>query len=256
MESPEDALRIAHAAETEGDLILAESTLKSASKRWKREPEFKMRHGRVLRKLGRNKKALKVFRSVLKNHPQRSDAAQSSAELAQDLGKNRLAEALWGRALAVGAPNDVATVGLCKAIWARGRKEDAWSQALQSFIQNGRSSKILHNFLLECSPIIGTSVPELDQFDTASFGADESNRGSDVRTGSKLVSANFGSDSVESMAGIQLDDTSTPSISDFSELLGVEETKSKSIDLSMVRGKSHSKDGSNEVEIPDDILDF
>ena len=80
MESPEDALRQAQSAEASGDLVLAESILRGAVKKWKREPEFKMRYGRVLRKLGRDRRALKIFRAVLKSHPQRADAAQAAAE--------------------------------------------------------------------------------------------------------------------------------------------------------------------------------
>ncbi|MDP6845285.1 MAG: hypothetical protein QF722_07050, partial [Candidatus Thalassarchaeaceae archaeon] len=89
MESPEQALSDAHAAEIGGDLKMAESILRNASKKWRREPEFKMRHGRILRSLGNERKALKVYRAVLKAHPQRSDAAVAAAETASSLNKLR-----------------------------------------------------------------------------------------------------------------------------------------------------------------------
>ena len=82
MDTPEQALRDAHAAEVEGDLHLAETILRSACKRWRREPEFKMRHAKVLRGLGNERRALKVYRAVLKAHPQRADAAIGAAEMA------------------------------------------------------------------------------------------------------------------------------------------------------------------------------
>ena len=95
MESPEDALREAQSAEVGGDLALAESLLRAASNRWKREPEFKLRHARVLRALGNERKALKVYRSVLKAHPQSADVAINAAHTATSLNKLRLAESLW-----------------------------------------------------------------------------------------------------------------------------------------------------------------
>ena len=129
MESPEDALREAQSAEVNGDIALAETLLRAASKKWRREPEFKMRHARVLRALGNERKALKVYRTVLKAQPQRADAAIGAAQTATSLNKLRLAESLWSRALSVGAQADVATEGLCRTIWTRGRKEESWERA-------------------------------------------------------------------------------------------------------------------------------
>ena len=205
MEGPEDALREAQSAESSGELVLASTILRSAVKRWKREPEFKMRYGRVLRKLGQDRRALKMYRAVLKSHPQRADAAQAAAESAQSLGKVKMAEMLWARALSVGAQVDVATVGLCRAKWARGLKEEAWELALQCFVQNGRNSKSLHDFLIECSPILGTSVPDFDQFDIATLEA-ENNPSLEIRNESRIDASSFGSDSVESMAGISVEE--------------------------------------------------
>ena len=236
MDSPEQALRDAHAAEVDGDLHLAESILRVASKQWRREPEFKMRHGKVLRSLGYEKKALKVYRSVLKAHPQRADAATAAAETASSLNKARLAELLWSRALSVGAPTDVATVGLCRAIWIRGRKEESWERAYSAFIQGGNSSRFLHDFLRECSPIIGTQVPEIDILETGQL--DDEYQSPTTRREMTLQPATFSADSVESMAGIQAKDLSAPSNDAITDLLDLDEREHQ-IDMSaMSQGPS------------------
>lgn len=255
MESPEEALRQAQSAETSGELVLAESILRSAVKKWKREPEFKMRHGRVLRKLGRDRRALKVYRAVLKSHPQRADAAQAAAESAQALGKARLAEMLWARALSVGAEVDVSTVGLCRAKWTRGLKEEAWEQALQSFVQNGRNSRILHDFLVECSPILGTGVPDFDQFDIATLEA-ENSQPIQIRNESKISPTNFGSDTVESMAGISVDDLTSGGQNLPDELLDVNSPEKTQIDMSALSVEQQKPAKQSDVELPDDLLDF
>ena len=253
MESPEQALREAHAAEIEGDLHLAESILRSACKRWRREPEFKMRHGKVLRSLGNERKALKVYRAALKAHPHRADAAIAAAETAASLNKSRLAESLWGRALSVGAPTDVATVGLCRAIWIRGRKEEAWERARSAFVQGGNSSRLLYDFLCECSPIIGTHVPELDLLETGELNDPLS--APDSRRELTLTPASFSADSLESMAGITAADLSAPSSEEISALLG-DEQGHQQVDMSAMDQKKPAKESQPEVEIPDDLLDF
>ncbi len=253
VDSPEQALRDAHAAQVEGDLILAESILRAASKRWRREPEFKMRHGKILRNLGNDKKALKVYRSVLKAHPQRADAAIAAAETASSLNKARLAESLWSRALSVGAPTDVATVGLCRTIWLRGRKQEAWERALSAFLQGGNSSRKLHDFLRECSPIIGTQVPEIDVLETGELNDDFAALTS--RRELTIESPTFATDSVEAMAGITADDLSAPTSEAITELLGVNESPQQ-IDMSEMSKSTSEKETQTDVEIPDDLFDF
>jgi len=253
VDSPEQALRDAHAAEIAGDLNLAESILRSASKRWRREPEFKMRHGKVLRSIGKERKALKVFRSVLKDHPQRADAAIAAAETASSLNKLRLAESLWGRALSVGAPTDVATVGLCRTIWNRGRKEEAWERSRSAFLQGGNSSRILHDFLRECSPIIGTQVPELDILETGELTAESASL--DTRREFAIESPTFAADSVEAMAGITAADLQAPPSDAITELLGDNLTQNQ-IDLSGISKAKPVKESRTDVEIPDDLFDF
>ena len=253
VDSPEQALRDAHAAEVEGNLHLAESILRTASKRWRREPEFKMRHGKVLRSLRNDKKALKVYRSVLKAHPHRADAAVAAAETASSLNKARLAESLWSRALSVGAPTDVATVGLCRTIWLRGRKEEAWERALSAFTQGGNSSRILHDFLRECSPIIGTQVPEIDILETGELNDDFSSITS--RRELTIESPKFAGDSVEAMAGITADDLAAPASEAITELLGGSEPQHQ-IDMSEMSKTAKPKENQADVEIPDDLFDF
>ena len=253
MESPEQALRDAHAAEVEGDLHLAESILRKACKKWRREPEFMMRHGRILRGLGDERKALKVFRTVLKAHPQRADAAIAAAETATSLNKSRLAESLWGRALSVGAPTDVATVGLCRAIWIRGRKEEAWERARSAFLQGGNSSRILHDFLRECSPVIGTQVPEIDMLETGELNDDFS--AAESRRELTLKPATFATDSVEAMAGITAADLAAPPSEEITELLDSIQPQLQ-VDMSAMGQGATVKESQLDVEIPDDLLDF
>ena len=253
MDSPEQALRDAHAAEVEGDLHLAESILRSACKRWRREPEFKMRHAKVLRGLGNERKALKVYRSVLKAHPHRADAAIAAAETATSLNKSRLAESLWGRALSVGAPTDVATVGLCRTIWIRGRKEEAWERARSAFVQGGNSSRLLYDFMCECSPIIGTTVPQLDLLETGEFNDDSTPPES--RRELNLDPATFSADSLESMAGITAAELAAPPDSEISALLG-DDSDQAQIDMSAMSQPQSVKESKTDVELPDDLLDF
>ena len=253
MDSPEQALRDAHAAEVEGDLHLAETILRSACKRWRREPEFKMRHAKVLRGLGNERRALKVYRAVLKAHPQRADAAIGAAEMATSLNKSRLAESLWGRALSVGAPTDVATVGLCRTIWIRGRKEEAWERARSAFVQGGNSSRLLYDFLCECSPIIGTTVPQLDLLETGEFNDDSTPPES--RRELNLDPATFSADSLESMAGITAAELAAPPDSEISALLG-DDSDQAQIDMSAMSQPQSVKESKTDVELPDDLLDF
>ncbi len=256
MDSPEQALREAHAAEVEGNLAGAESILRDSCKRWKREPEFKMRHGRVLRRMGLEKKALKVYRTLLKAHPQRADAATAAAECAMALGKARLSETLWGRALAVGASSDESTAGLCRAMWLRGQKEEAWQRALQAFVQQGRIGKSLHAFLEECAPILGEAVPELDLLEIGEF-AEEPAGLSAIRTESQLPQTAFASDSMEAMAGIAADDLTTlTDVSVTDALLSSGNEEGAAVDMSALALPKPDISARPEVEIPEDLLDF
>ncbi len=212
-----------------------------------------MRHARILRSMGNERKALKVYRRILKTHPQRADAALGAAQTATSLNKLRLAESLWSRALSVGAPADVATEGLCRAIWTRGRKEEAWERAKAAFVQGGSSSRVLHDFMRECSPIIGTTTPEIDLLETGELDSEFVQ----VQSRRELVlkPATFSGDSVESMAGITAADLSAPVAQEITELLGGNETRTQ-IDMSALGSGSGPNGPTSEVEIPEDLLDF
>ena len=212
-----------------------------------------MRHAKVLRGLGNERRALKVYRAVLKAHPQRADAAIGAAEMATSLNKSRLAESLWGRALSVGAPTDVATVGLCRTIWIRGRKEEAWERARSAFVQGGNSSRLLYDFMCECSPIIGTTVPQLDLLETGEFNDDSTPPES--RRELNLDPATFSADSLESMAGITAAELAAPPDSEISALLG-DDSDQAQIDMSAMSQPQSVKESKTDVELPDDLLDF
>ena len=253
MESPEDALRDAQSAEVDGDLALAETLLRAACKRWKREPEFKMRHARILRALGHERKALKVYRAVLKSHPQRADAAIGAAQTAISLNKLRLAESLWSRALSVGAQSDVATEGLCRTIWARGRKDESWERAKVAFVQGGSSSRVLHDFLKECAPIIGTSVPEIDLLETGQLDSDFAPMES--RRELNLKPVTFAGNSVEAMAGMSAAQLSSSADQELKELFGTNESIQQ-IDMSALDARDETAGAKTLAEIPEDLLDF
>jgi tetratricopeptide (TPR) repeat protein len=258
VETPEQALRTAHSLEVEGDIATAAEVLKDASKRWKREPEFKMRHARVLRRLGRDKKALKVFKTVIRAHPQRADAAQGAAECAQALGKAKAAEKHWSRALALGATHDVCSVGICRSMWVRGKREESWHQAVAAFTGDGSRSVALHDFLKEISPTVGIKVPDLDIMETIELDAAADARGGGQMTGGSLEAPQFSSDSLELMAGIdgEAAATSAAAIQDAHELLSDEDEIESKIDMSALALPKPIISDREKIEIPEDILDF
>ncbi len=258
METPEEALRTAHSLEVEGNLEMAADILKDASKRWKREPEFKMRYARVLRRLGSEKKALRVFKSVIRAHPQRADAAQGAAECAQVIGKAKVAEKHWSRALSLGAAHDVCSVGICRAMWVRGKREEAWHQAIAAFTAEGMRSATLHDFLKEISPTIGLKVPELDVMESLELDAAADARGSGQVAGGSLVAPQFSSDSLESMAGVDSDAAAATAaaIQDAQSLLNDDKDVEGKIDMSALSLPKPIIAERETVEIPEDILDF
>ncbi len=258
METPEQALRTAHSLEVEGNLEVAAEILKDASKRWKREPEFKMRHARVLRRLGSDKKALKVFKTVIRAHPQRADAAQGAAECAQAIGKAKAAEKHWSRALSLGAAHDVCSVGICRSMWVRGKREESWHQAIAAFTGDGRRSVALHDFLKEISPAIGLKVPDLDVMETLELDAAADARGSGQVTGGSLESPQFSSDSLESMAGVVSDSAAATAaaIQGAQSLLNDDNKVEGKIDMSALSLPKPIIADRKTVEIPEDILDF
>ena len=152
MESPESVLRDALSLEAAGDLFGAESLLKRACGIWKSEPEFKLRHAKILVKLGQAKRALKRFREVMKSHPQRVEAPSGAAKAAFGLQRYKLAEKLYIRAMAIGLAGDAAALGIAACQLARGNHELAWNTALTRFESGQRSHQGLHQLLTEISP--------------------------------------------------------------------------------------------------------
>lgn len=201
MTSPEEVLATVRKAMSSGDLESAESALRDARKRWKKEPEFAVRHANVLVKQGKHGQALKVYRKVMKKSPERLDACIGAAECAIQTGKGKLAEKLYSRGIGLGLSLDDATLGIARSLVIRSQHHLAWEKAIIQFKSSGNKSKVLHGLLKEISPQTGISVPSLDQFDTAII---DSNIES-VRRGKpdpRLAENTFAAGSFEAMAGV------------------------------------------------------
>ena len=268
VDTPEAALRDAHALEMQGDHAGAETILRDAVKRWKREPEFRMRHAACLRKLGREKAAMKAYRKVLKTHPMRADAAEGVAACAQSLGKAKTAERFWARAQALGTASDVATVGICRAKWLRGQRDQVWALATHQFHANGRQSKTLHAFLVEISPVIGERTPELDLFSAPMEDAGYASKAAAARGRAESNADAYGSDSLEAMAGVSAAGAIQSQLEIPSALLDDTGAGAPGIDLSAVQTPSPAPAPATDdlddiwaaqspnVALPDDLLDF
>ncbi len=201
MSSPEEVLATVRQAMSSGDLETAEVTLKDARKRWKREPEFAVRHANVLVKQGKHAQALKVYRKVMKKAPERLDACIGAAECAIQTGKGRLAEKLYSRGIGLGLSLDDATLGIARSLVIRSQHHLAWEKAIVQFKSSGNKSRGLHELLKEISPQTGISVPTLDQFDTAII--DDNIEG--IRRDTvdpRLAENTFTAGSLEAMAGV------------------------------------------------------
>ncbi len=111
----------------------------------------------------------------------------------------------------------------------------------------------MHDFLRECSPIIGTQVPEIDILETGELNDDFSPISS--RRELAIESPTFAADSVEAMAGITADDLAAPASEAITELLGGNDPQHQ-IDMSEMGKVSTDKKPQSDVEIPDDLFDF
>ena len=201
MTSPDEILTTVRDAMSKGDLELAEKTLREASSTWKREPEFAVRHANVLVQMGNHRNALKVYRKVMKQVPERLDACIGAAECAIKVGNGKLAEKLFSRAIGLGMSLDLATAGISRSLIIRSRHHQAWEKALAQFVSTENKSKELHKLLQEISPQVGSSVPALNQFDSAEIDDFDSN----IRGGvddPRLSDNNFDAGSIEAMAGV------------------------------------------------------
>ena len=237
--SPEEVLATVRQAMASGDFETAEVELKGARKRWKNEPEFAVRHGNVLVKLGEHGQALKVYRKVMKKAPERLDACVGAAECAIQTGKGRLAEKLYSRSIGLGYSLDNATLGVARSLVLRSQHHLAWEKAILQFKSSGNKSQGLHEFLQEISPQTGLSVPILDQFDTDII--DEKIEG--VRRDNsdpRLIENSFAAGSLEAMAGVDRDTLVEPSELLSDDLLAASSSGGTSlgIDLSALQEQS------------------
>ena len=117
----------------------------------------------------------------------------------------------------------------------------------------GSSSRVLHDFLRECAPIIGTSVPEIDLLETSELDGDFAP--SESRREISMKPATISADSVESMAGISAADLSAPADQQLTDLLGENESRQQ-IDMSALSNQIETSAATAEVNIPEDLLDF
>ena len=201
MDTPEDVLSAVREAMMADDLDAAEATLRMASKRWSREPEFAIRYARVLSQQGKDKAAFKVYRKVMRKAPERLDACRGAADSAIKVGKGRDAEKLYGRAIGLGLSLDEANAGIARSLTLRNRHAEAWEIALSQFNDSGRKCRELHALMKEMSPIVGAAVPPLNEFDMA----DVQQTQQEVRRDHSdpiLTGQSFDAGSIEAMAGV------------------------------------------------------
>lgn len=201
MSSAEEVLQAVRDAMAAQDYEKAELELRMAAKRWKKDPEFAVRHANVLVKLGQHGPALKIYRKVMAKAPERLDACSSAASCAIQLGKGKLAEKLYSRAIGLGMSLDRATLGISRSLVLRSRHLEAWNKAVSQFKSSGNKSKELHDLLKEISPQTGISVPHLDMYDSAVLDVELEG----VRRNTpdpRLEDNSFAAGSIEAMAGI------------------------------------------------------
>lgn len=201
MDSPEDVLNAVRDALVAGDLATAEVVLRQASKRWSREPEFSIRHAKVLSQMNNEKSAYKIYRKVMKKAPERLDACRGAADSAIKIGKGRDAEKLYGRAIGLGMSLDEASGGIARSLSIRKRYAEAWDKAITQFNDSGRKSRDLHSFLTEISPIVGAGVPPLNEFDMADVEQIQVKVRRD-QDDPDLTGKTFEAGSLEAMAGV------------------------------------------------------
>ncbi len=204
MASPDDVLASVRDALDAGDLELAEKILRDASRTWKREPEFAIRHANILARLGRHAHALKVYRKAMKKAPERLDACKGAAECAIQIGNGKLAERLYSRATGLGLSLDEAALGISRSLIIRSQHHMAWDKALIQFKASGNKSKEIHALLKEISAQVGSSVPELDQYDSIEMDSEYSEIRTEI-SDIHLADNSFEAGSIEAMAGLDRD---------------------------------------------------
>ena len=256
MTSPEEVLATVRQAMSSGDLESAEIALRDARKRWKKEPEFAVRHANVLVKQGKHGQALKVYRKVMKKSPERLDACIGAAECAIQTGKGKLAEKLYSRGIGLGLSLDDATLGIARSLVIRSQHHLAWEKAIVQFKSSGNKSKELHGLLKEISPQTGISVPPLDQFDTAIIDSNIEGVRRD-NPDPRLAENTFAAGSFEAMAGVDRDTLVESGGLPTDDLLNVTASGGTSlgIDLSALQDppqKSHTSQGDISSQVQND----
>ncbi|PXY70936.1 MAG: hypothetical protein CXX83_01535 [Methanobacteriota archaeon] len=251
MDTPEDVLSAVREAMMADDLDAAEATLRMASKRWSREPEFAIRYARVLSQQGKDKAAFKAYRKVMRKAPERLDACRGAADSAIKVGKGRDAEKLYGRAIGLGLSLDEANAGIARSLTLRNRHAEAWEIALSQFNDSGRKCRELHALMKEMSPIVGAAVPPLNEFDMA----DVEQTQQEVRRDHLdpiLTGQSFDAGSIEAMAGVDKktlvedDVQEIENLFDDSVKMGGE--TSLGIDLSFLDQPSETEENSPQTE--------
>jgi len=162
MDGPDETLRAAMSAEASGNRGEAITILKGAIKRWPQHATFAVRLAEVYRTTGNHKAAVKVLKKVIKNHPERLDAVLTSARSNLVLGKAKIAERQFMRALSIGMDPSEGIVSIARCWILRGRNQEAWTSALAEFKRTGATHRGLHDILTEIGPILGYLVPSLD----------------------------------------------------------------------------------------------
>jgi len=218
MDTPEDVLSAVREAMMAGDLDAAEASLRMASKRWSREPEFAIRYARVLSQQGKDKAAFKAYRKVMRKAPERLDACRGAADSAIKVGKGRDAEKLYGRAIGLGLSLDEANAGIARSLTLRNRHAEAWEIALSQFKDSGRKSRELHALLKEMSPIVGAAVPPLNEFDMGDVEQTQQEVRRDL-SDPTLGGQSFDAGSLEAMAGVDKQTLVEDDVLEFENLL-------------------------------------
>jgi tetratricopeptide (TPR) repeat protein len=251
MDTPEDVLSAVRESMAAGDLDAAEETLRMASKRWSREPEFTIRYARVLSQQGKGKAAFKAYRKVMRKAPERLDACRGAADSAIKVGKGRDAEKLYGRAIGLGLSLDEANAGIARSLTLRNRHAEAWEIALSQFKDSGRKSRELYALLKEMSPIVGAAVPPLNEFDMADVEQTQQEVRRD-HSDQTLGAQSFDAGSLEAMAGVDKQTLVEDDLLEFENLLDDSVKKggetSLGIDLSFLDQPSETEEVPPQTE--------
>ena len=162
MDGPDETLRAAMSAEASGNRGEAVRILKDAIKRWPQHPIFAVRLAELYRLIGDHRAAVKVLKKIIKNHPERLDAILTSARSNLFLGKAKIAERQFMRALSIGMDPIEGIVSISRCWMLRGRNQEVWTSVLAEFKRTGSTHRGLHEILTEIAPILDYPIPAMD----------------------------------------------------------------------------------------------